>query len=750
MSLVRWFRKNNTKVMAVVVIVIMFGFIGGGTLLQQISQRASGLHKTIAYFEGNRKITPQSLSDARRELDILRALRADALLQNQDLRGIILGELLFTEQRTSPALLNHIKQTIRQYQYRISDKQINDLYRRSVPSSIYWMLLKEEAKSSGIMVSNEQTGELLGKVLPQMYQGRKYSQIMQDIMNQYGLPEQRLLEIFSELLAIMQYAQMICSNEDITSSQITQAVAIERESISTELVEFQSSVFTSTIDAPTPAEEKAHFDKYKKFVADQISDENPFGFGYMLPDRVQLEYIVVRLDDVAPLVKAPTNQEKEDYYNRNRLQSFTEQVQSDPNDPNSPMMNQTKSYAEVVDDITQQLLKNKINAEANRILQEAKTNTDPALDDTDTDPAKLTIEELKKMAGDYETTAEQLGKKYNLKIYTGKTGLLSTEDTQQNEYLARLYVEGYGKNPVSLSQIVFAVNDLTASELGPFDVPKPRMYQNIGPLKDLWGSQWSGFKDTSGQITALVRVIKTAKAAEPQSIDQTFSTKSLTFETDAKDDKDVYLVREKVTEDLKKLAAMEIAKNKAEEFLSQAAKDGWDGTIKKFNELYGKKAGDPNDPAESENVTEPFKLQNLAGMRRVSKAALQTMTAQSAGNPAAPLFLSGRRKQQRFIEKLYSLIPQDSSSVDNVPLLMEFKPDMSYYCIKNLSVKRISLQEYEKIKAMRLQAESFVQSESMVVVHFNPENILKRMSFKQAKTEESEEANTPEESETAS
>ena len=149
-------------------------------------------------------------------------------------------------------------------------------------------------------------------------------------------------------------------------------------------------------------------------------------------------------------------------------------------------------------------------------------------------------------------------------------------------------------------------------------------------------------------------------------------------------------------------------------------------------------------------VAANFKLQNLAGMRRVSKAALKTMDAQSAGNPAAPLFLSGRKKQQRFVEKLYSLVPQDSSSVDTVPLPMEFKPDMSFYCIKSLSVKRISLQEYEKIKAMRLQAENYVQSESMVAVHFNPENILKRMNFKPAKTEESEDENTPEESETAS
>ncbi len=759
MSLVRWFRKNNKKVMAVVVIVIMFGFIGGGTLLQQFSQRASGLHKTIAYFGDNREIKGSDLSAARRELEILRALRADALLRNQDMRGILLGELLFTEQRTQAALLNHVKQTIRTYQYRISNKQINDIYRRSVPSSVYWILLKNEAKLTGISVPNEQAGELLGKVLPQLYNGQTYSQIIRFLMNQYGLPEQQLLEIFSELLAIMQYAQIICSNEDITSSQISQAVAIEQETINAELVEFESAVFTSTTEDPTPGAEQDHFDTYKKFVAGEVSNENLYGFGYRLPDRVQLEYIVVRLDDVAPLIRAPTNQEKEDYYNRNKQSAasgFTEQVPTDPNDPNSAITDKTKSYAEVIDDITKQLLKNKINAEANRILQEAKTNTEPALEDADIEPEKLTAKKLKEMAGNYKTEAGRLSNKYNIKIYQGQTGLLSPDDLQKNEYLSRLYVEGYGQNPVSLSQIVFAVDDLTASELGPFDVARPVMYQNIGPLKDLLGSPWAGLMDTSGQIMALVRVVKTAKAAEPQSIDQTYSTSSLTLDPNEPlvlsraegqlDTEDVYSVREKVIEDLKKLAAMKTAKNKAQEFIDLAAKDGLDSAIDKFNELYGK---DPNATGlsnEEEKLAEPFKLQNLAGLRRISKAAIQTMAAQSAGNPAAPLFLNARRKQRRFIEKLYLLVPQDSNSVETAPLVMEFKPDMSFYCITNLSVKRISLQEYEKIKAMRLQREDYIQSESLAAVHFNPENILKRTNFKPVETEETEDADTSEES----
>jgi hypothetical protein len=364
------------------------------------------------------------------------------------------------------------------------------------------------------------------------------------------------------------------------------------------------------------------------------------------------------------------------------------------------------------------------------------------------------------MAGDYKTTAEQLSEKHNIKLFTGLTGLLGPIDMQTNEYLTRLYLEGYGQHPVSLAQIVFAVDDLAASELGPFDVPKPGMYENIGPLKDLLGLARFGLQDTSGQIMAVVRVVKAIKTAEPESIDQTFSTSALELDpnqpsalsgAEGQDtDENIYSVKEKVTEDLKKLAAMEIAKSKAEEFIDLAAKDGWESALDKFNELYGQQAGqDPNDPNASgttnaeQNDTKPFKLQNLTGLRRISTATIQTLTVQTAGNPAVQLFLNGRKNQRRFVEQLYSLVPQDSNTVDAVPLVMEFKPGMSFYCIKNISVKRISLQEYEKIKAMRLQREDNVQSESLSAVHFNPENILKRTNFRPAEDEEPTDANTP-------
>ncbi|MGD8787493.1 MAG: hypothetical protein PVJ60_08725, partial [Phycisphaerales bacterium] len=586
MSLVRWFRKNNKKVMAVVVIGIMFIFIGGGTLLQQLNRRNI---ETVAYFSDNKRITNVDLGTARQELDILRTLRVNDFLRSQDLNGIFLSELLFAEQRTSPEFLDRIRRAIRTNRFRVGDKQINDMYRRTTPS-LYWLLLKTEARLAGIKLPNEQAGSILGQIIPKLFQGQTYPQLMGALMNRYGIPEHQLLEMFGQLLAVWQYSQMICSNEEVTNSQLAQTIAFEREGMSAELVEFDSALFVE--DEAQPDEEKVleHFEKYKKFTAGEVSEENPYGFGYKLPNRVQLEYIAVRLDDVSPLVKPPTSEEKENYYHRRREQDFAEQIRSDPNDPNSPMTSRIKTYAEVTDIISEQLLKDRINSTANRILQEAKTLAESGVEEVEIEPADMTVDWLKENAGDYEAIAEQLSRKHNVKLYRGKTGLLSPIDVQADEYFARLYLEGYGRNPIPVAQIIFAIDDLSVTELGLYDAPKPQIYRSIGPLKDFRGSAWGGRRDVSGQVMAIVRIIKTIKATEPESIDQTFSINPIEFDPNQADAEDnVYSVREKVVEDYKKLAATDITKRRAEEFIELAKKEGWDTAVDKFNELYGEK-----------------------------------------------------------------------------------------------------------------------------------------------------------------
>jgi hypothetical protein len=748
MSLVRWFRKNNKKVMAVVVIGIMFIFIGGGTLLQQLNRRNI---ETVAYFSDNKRITNVDLGTARQELDILRTLRVNDFLRSQDLNGIFLSELLFAEQRTSPEFLDRIRRAIRTNRFRVGDKQINDMYRRTTPS-LYWLLLKTEARLAGIKLPNEQAGSILGQIIPKLFQGQTYPQLMGALMNRYGIPEHQLLEMFGQLLAVWQYSQMICSNEEVTNSQLAQTIAFEREGMSAELVEFDSALFVE--DEAQPDEEKVleHFEKYKKFTAGEVSEENPYGFGYKLPNRVQLEYIAVRLDDVSPLVKPPTSEEKENYYHRRREQDFAEQIRSDPNDPNSPMTSRIKTYAEVTDIISEQLLKDRINSTANRILQEAKTLAESGVEEVEIEPADMTVDWLKENAGDYEAIAEQLSRKHNVKLYRGKTGLLSPIDVQADEYFARLYLEGYGRNPIPVAQIIFAIDDLSVTELGLYDAPKPQIYRSIGPLKDFRGSAWGGRRDVSGQVMAIVRIIKTIKATEPESIDQTFSINPIEFDPNQADAEDnVYSVREKVVEDYKKLAATDITKRRAEEFIELAKKEGWDTAVDKFNELYGEK--NSQDPNDDMGIDKPFKLQNLAGLQRIPLSLIQTLAIHYSGRPTGAFILNERDNYRRFIEKLYSYVPADSNTVDDVPFIMEFKPDVRFYCVKSISVKRVTLEESQEIRTALLQRESQIQSQSLAAIHFNPENVLKRMNFKAVEADEEQtedDANAPMESEEAS
>jgi len=769
MNLVKWFRKNRTKVMAIVVIVLMIAFIGGSALDYLLSPRQTLGHKAVAYFGDNKKITSYDLALARQELEILMLLRADDLLRSQDLTGVLLAELLFSENRAQAQLFNRIKQIIRANQYRISDKQITDIYRRSWPSNVYWLLLKNEAQLAGIRITNDDAGQLLARVIPQLFDSQTYSQRMVQLVNRYGVPEAQILATFGKLLAIYQYAHLICETCDVTSSQLMHMVSFENETIDVEFVKFDSTVFCDSslvthdpCDEPLPAQGQArpresgeatsdeelleHFNKYKNFFAGDVSEENPYGFGYKLPDRLRLEYIAVKLDDISPQVSPPTSQETEEYYQKH-TELFTESVPQDPNDPNSPLIKRTRSYAEMASIISRQLLKDKIDSKAENILQEAGTLTEAEA----RDPSLVTRESSdERRATDYQAAAKELAKNHKIKIYAGQTGLLSAADMEQDENLRRLYVLSQERESVRLTQVVFSIDELAAvpaADRGPLDVPKPKVYENIGPAKDMLG-----------KIMVMVRVTKAEKASEPQSIDSILDNRSLTLvdEQASSIEKPVSrTVKDKVAQDLKKLALLRqgLLKNKAQEFIDLAGKDGWQAAVDKFNQLYRHEGQGTSEP----NV---FRLENSTNLQRISGKTLATLAAQSEGNPGQWLYVRQAQKrltadeakiESKFIEQLYSLLPPDSNTVGSLPVVMEFKPNMSFYVIKSIAVKRLEQQEYEKIKARQLFTEDHIQSQSLAPVHFNPENILKRMNFRPAgKDQKQTESATADKSQDAS
>ena len=121
-----------------------------------------------------------------------------------------------------------------------------------------------------------------------------------------------------------------------------------------------------------------------------------------------------------------------------------------------------------------------------------------------------------------------------------------------------------------------------------------------------------------------------------------------------------------MADDLKNLAAMDVAKVKAGEFIDLAQKQGWEKATAEFNKLYPSKADEPN----------AFKLQSLTDVQRLSKAMLSALAAQNAGDPMGRTILHQAKQQYLLLEQLYALIPPDSNSPAKLPTVLEFKPNL--------------------------------------------------------------------------
>lgn len=730
MNLVKWFRKNNTKVMAVVVIVLMIGFVGGSSLTYLL-RGSGGMNKAMAYYgPQQRKITPNSRALARQELEILQTLGAAQILQAQDLRGIILSGLLFAQDRGSPELINYAKETIQRGRYRVSEEQLAAIYQqRTVPADIYWILLREEALAAGFHMRVEEVGPLLGRVLPQL-SGAPYAQVMQALVSRYGMSEDAILATFGKLLAVLQYAEAVCSTESVTGSQIKHLASDEGQMLTVESVEFKAEFFQDKDATPSDDEIAAQFDAYKDVYAGQASEANPYGFGYKLPDRIQLGYIALDLENVASTVSPPTAEETETYYQNNRDDLYTQNVPADPNDPNSPDIQQVQPYAEVADTIADRLTREKVVSKAQQILLEARSQADAELEAKLSRDEEPTIAQLENEAGNYDKIALDLGQKYNVSLYSGRTGLLSANDILADEHLNRLSLTGYGTNPIHLNQVLFSVAELGDGAVSLMFAPEAEMYRSIGPARD---PMVETMPDLSGQIMAIVRVVAVEPAASPENLHVKYSTKTLTMgDLSADDDDSLHSVSEEVIDDLRTLAAWDTTKGKAQEFIELATEETWDKAVSKFNELYGEQAkDDPNDP----NV---FELQFLPGLRKIANEQMEVFAMQMSNIPGIEENLRQAAVRQRFINRLFSLIPAESDSVPDLPMLMEFKPDRSFYCLKNVSLRRLDQQRFQSMKPSLLMQQGHIEAQSLAVVHFNPESILKRMNFTFARQPESE------------
>ncbi len=728
MNLVKWIRKNERKLMTWLLVLIMIAFVGGSAL-QRILSSVGGQNQVIAHYDGGKKITVLMINQAKSELELLKGLMADKyLMYNQsilstpdrprfDFTSQMLAQMLFNEPGLSEMLSQMLKQNMADSFTQMTSEEIDEFFTKAGGrSDYYWILLKEEAKNAGCAVSLEAAKDTLKLIIPKMTQGRATAgQVVNAIRKNSRISEEGILTVYADLLSVMTYGNIITRSENLTIDEVKATAGRMGESIDADYVKIAAIDFADDQPEPTAAEINEQFASFKNFKAGYCSDENPYGFGYKLPARVKLEYMILKLKDVEGLVAEPTHEEMGDYYRQNKQIFKLRTPPVDPEDPTAVPEEKYRTYAESTSQIKSALTRERMLSKADMIITDATDMTDAGFGDLD----MLTVssDEIKSLAKDYNKVAEALTEKYGIKLYAGSTGMLSPEELASDFTLRSLSLDVRSSEPVSVIKMAFAVEELEVTKPGPFDPAAPKMWANIGPFKDR-------------SYIALVRVVDTAKASVPESIDYSYSINGVDLSGQAEEK--TYSVKEQVANDVKLLKAMDVAAARADELAKLAGEKEWQEAITEMNDKYAEKKDDVV-------VGKRLFSQKMTRRKRPTSTDEKAAYSEIAARPGvAKRIYSSMVVSGKLVENIYGLIPAGELEATGINKVMKFEPEASYYVVKDVSRTSTTIQDYAKQKAPLTYMIDMAGGEAMALHHYRPDNLFARMGFEPVLDEEEE------------
>jgi hypothetical protein len=718
MHLVKWIRKNNRKIMTFVVVFIMLSFVVGQFGIKMIVGLMGGGPQLIATYDNGKKIKSPEFVQAQNELTVLRMLMADRLLLAQSRGGFsgpLLSYLLFPDSQFSSEIASQMKQLVQRGQLQISMDELDNFFleQRERPE-ILWILLKQEAYQAGCIMPNASAAQTLRYAIPQMTNNQfDGAGLVSQIISKNNISEDQILRIFADLLSVLSYAGNVMDNESVTINQIKSAVGRSKEKIDAEYAKIAAEPFINETAEVADSRIQEQFEQYKAVSAGTPGEDNPFGFGYRLPKRVQLEYIIVQMDDVKKRIEKPSPEALEEYYS-NHLDVYQVSKPSDPNNPESEKITRTQTFAEVENRIRRELENEKTNTQANIIFNDIKDKTETGFETINFDEA--TLGQLQKAAGDYEAVSKTLAEKYQVPMFTGKTGWLNADRLAQDEILSRLGLRR-GQNYLPLPMLAMTVTE-EKSPRQRIGIPAIRVWENIGPMD---GGFYSQQQNKYIPIMALVRVVDIKEAQVSETVDVEFNIKGVSLSDELGQD-EMFSLKEEVREDILLLDAMSTAEDKAEELSALVNEKGWEDAIKAYNDKYA--PGDPNMPNP-----QAIKLDSVKQQLRRSLLEIDTMKRYMLENPAAAQYIQQQLTSSMLTNELYTLLPEDTESTGIIQTVLPYEAQEAFLVVKEVQRQPATTKDYMDNKAQMALQLSTAQSASLAMEYFSSEKILQRMNY---------------------
>ena len=95
----------------------------------------------------------------------------------------------------------------------------------------------------------------------------------------------------------------------------------------------------------------------------------------------------------------------------------------------------------------------------------------------------------------------------------------------------------------------------------------------------------------------------------------------------------------------------------------------------------------------------------------------------------AAVYARNITQSKELLDKLYALLPAGQMQVENVNRVIELKSGPGFCLVKDVSKTPVTIQDYNKSKGMLAFQANTAKTDSLALVHFMPENIIKRMKY---------------------
>ncbi|MBN1763662.1 MAG: hypothetical protein JW860_00240 [Sedimentisphaerales bacterium] len=773
MNIIKWFRKNTKKLLAFFGVLLMVGF-----LLPSFSGRGgcssrgrSPLDFPLGHItdaSGNQQaITMQMLHTVDNHLLALQSLRIEQYssmlksIKQVAAEGYSAGVLEeinpFTVEIANVLLFGNTEnaQWFRQVLRRqagtwAETKQEEEEYIRYVDElvgsqpekgKLYFILLADEAKRMGIHATQDQISQMIRLVqnwfslLRQMNASQaQYIPSFSSVLSQYRITEDEMRDTVGDYLSILRYADLVSRNLALSEVQLRKKILdqSEQSTVSGEYVTFNARLFLDRVPEPSEEEIGDQFKRYQDIAGGEPDEENPFGFGYLLPDRVRVEYLKVDVSKAEKIVQdefeklEPEDQEEtlQQFWINNKLLFRQESRENDtPDDPGTPSYYDPEFY-EIAD---QKVLP---AWEMRESLDKAEQLILAARQLADKDMAPPGEGDTDRVSGgsiaDYAEIADQLNTGPLILEY-GKTEYFDRSNPPVGLQFDRTRQSRRGFPVQDLLEMLFKCEPLFKGVLTRLDPPLVRLNENISDLMTVdYGNNVSTFY--------LMRIT----GVDPERPATSLSDDGRAGPAD-REFLEPSTLRKKVISDLKELSSFNLARDRAREFSREAAAD-WEAALDRTKKALMQ---DPNRPV-SLNVSDLASVRDQAD-RMLNM--LQQQDPQNLDSRLVSIYLDNIEENTRLLKESMKLA-REHEEAGGIPAgeedsscLAVLEQPIQQRCLvfKELQVTPPYQEDYQRRKPLITERILQQNQQLFTVIHFNPENIIKRTGFTVPKAAEVQE-----------